>query len=66
MYKKLTKVVNVNGRDCVACAFYDTPECQIHNCEKSCARCKMMGAILNQLHEFEEIVESIEDESKHE
>jgi hypothetical protein len=59
MYTRLTKVVNVNGVDCVSCTFYGTSECHIHkgNDIPNCAQCKVMAAMLNQLRAFEELVE---------
>lgn len=59
MYTKLTKVITINGEECVSCAFFGTEKCQIHNNDKThdCMHCKVMGAILNQLHEFEEMIE---------
>lgn len=58
MYTKLTKVANVNGVECITCAFYGTEKCLIHSDETTpnCAQCKVMCAILNQLHAFEEII----------
>lgn len=54
MYKELTKVVEVDGKQCVACIKFNTSECLIHN--GGCASCKMFAAILNQLHAYEEIL----------
>lgn len=55
MYTKLTKVVTVDDRECVTCAFYGTDECRIHTRKiTDCAHCEMMGAMINQLHAFEE------------
>lgn len=54
-YTPLTKIViDRNGNEAVACAFYDTEQCQIHTC-KSCADCKMFSSIMNQLNIFERI-----------
>lgn len=59
MYTKLTKVVEINGVECVACAFFGTEQCHIHNKESSpdCCHCDAFGAILNQLHVFEEVMD---------
>lgn len=60
MYEKLTKVIKIDGRECVTCALYGTDKCRIHSCGEShtpdCAHCEMFGAILNQLNAFEELV----------
>ena len=59
MYTKLTKITNIDGADCVTCAFYGTDQCRIHTDNISgCSQCKVLGAIINQLHAFEEIVEA--------
>ena len=58
---KLTKITEIDGRECVTCAFYGTERCPIHNDNKTisdCAHCEVFGAILNQLHQFEEIISS--------
>ena len=62
MYTRLTKVAKVDGRECVSCAFYGTSKCRIHKESNTtdCAHCDVMGAILNQLHAFEEIAASVE------
>ncbi len=62
---KLTKITEVDGRECVACAFYGTEKCPIHNGNKEvadCAHCEVFGAILNQLHQYEEIISSDDPE----
>ncbi len=56
-YLPLTKIIKTEeGQECVACSFFDTEKCQIHNC----AKCEMFAAILNKLHEFEEIIGEID------
>ena len=64
MYTKLTKIVTVNGAECIACAYYGTDRCRIHKEERTpdCCHCKVMGAILNQLHAFEEVFTEKEKE----
>lgn len=56
MYNKLTKIANVEGRECVACINYGTEMCHIHKDHPDCIHCPMLAAILNQLHAFEVIV----------
>lgn len=58
MYTKLTKIIKVDGAECVACAYFGTEECRIHKEEGTpdCCHCRVMGAILNQLHAFEEAI----------
>ena len=58
MIQRLTKVVEVDGAQCVTCALYGTDECRVHKDEgvTGCGQCPMFGCILNQLHAFEEIV----------
>lgn len=57
MLQRLTKVVEIDGKQCVACINYGTDECQLHKGgnDVGCAKCPVMGAMLNQLHAFEEI-----------
>lgn len=59
MYTKLTKIIEVNGAKCVSCAFLGTEQCRIHNTENTpdCGHCNVLGAILNQLHMFEEMID---------
>ena len=61
MYTQLTKIATIDGHECVTCVYYDTPTCPLHTNKNhpGCAGCGMMGAILNQLHEFEESFENI-------
>lgn len=62
MYTKLTKVVHVEGHECVACICYGTEMCRIHNGAMHCGECEVFAAILNQLHAFETILnEDLED-----
>ena len=57
MYTRLTKVTkDDSGRDCVACANFGTDRCRIHNDIPDCIHCPMLGAILNQLCAFEDII----------
>lgn len=60
-YQSLTKVVEINGNKCVTCAYFGTPKCLIHKGESipDCTHCDVMGAILNQLHAFEEIISEV-------
>jgi len=53
MYTRLTKIVTVDGQECVACAAYGTETCHIHS-GAGCMKCPMLAAILNQLNFFEE------------
>jgi len=66
MYTKLTKVVKIDERECVACAFYGTEKCRIHKDSNTpdCCHCEVMGAILNQLRAFEEVF--VESENRNE
>ena len=57
MYTKLTKIVkDQEGRECVTCVNFGTDRCHIHNDIPDCIHCSMLGAILNQLYVFENIV----------
>lgn len=57
MYARLTKIVKgQDGRDCVTCVNFGTERCHIHNEVPDCIHCPVLGAILNQLHAFEDIV----------
>jgi hypothetical protein len=55
-YKALTKVIkDKNGNERIACSFYGTGACQTEHATYGCGSCPVLGAILNQLHTFEEI-----------
>lgn len=57
MYTRLTKVVtDEDGNSYVACVNYGTERCRIHNGAPDCIRCPVLGAMLNQLHAFEEMI----------
>ena len=57
MYTRLTKIVkDQDGRDCVACVNFGTDRCRIHNGVPDCIHCQVLGAILNQLYSFENII----------
>ena len=63
MYTRLTKIVrDENGRDCVTCVNFGTERCHIHNGVPDCAHCPMLGAIFNQLHVLEDIVDDVTEE----
>lgn len=66
MYTKLTKVIKIDNRDTVCCAFYGTEKCRVHmqGKEPDCGRCVVMGAILNQLHAFETMLEDEGEQEK--
>lgn len=53
-YRRLTKLVDVDGARCIACAGYNTDKC----CG-NCAACGMMHAILMQLCTFEEAFDRV-------
>lgn len=55
-YRPLTKKININNQDCIACSLYGTEECKkIHTGTiTGCADCPMIAAMLNQLFAFEE------------
>lgn len=61
MYTRLTKVINLNGRECVTCIYYGTEMCRIHNEVPDCGHCNVLAAILNQLYVFENIVGEMQD-----
>ena len=56
MYTKLTKVVTVEERECVACIYHGTEMCRIHKGIPDCSHCDVFAAILNQLNAFENII----------
>ena len=58
MYIKLTKIIEVDGAQCVACAFFGTKQCYIHTTENTPdgGHCNVLAAILNQLHAFEDLI----------
>ena len=57
MYIRLTKIIkDQNQRDCVACVNFGNEECHIHNEVPDCIHCPMLGAILNQLYAFEDMI----------
>lgn len=56
MYTRLTKTINVDGRDCVSCIYCGTEKCRIHSGLLSCMQCDVFAAILNQLHALEDII----------
>lgn len=59
-YCKLTKKLkNEQGQECIACAFYGTDRCQIHNGYVDCGSCPVLGLILRQLHTYEEVLEEV-------
>lgn len=62
MYTKLTKVINLAGRECVVCINYGTEMCHIHNDTPDCGHCQMFAAILNQLHAFEVAYDEVTQE----
>lgn len=64
MYNKLTKIVKVEGRECVACINYGTEMCHIHKGHPDCIHCPMFAAILNQLYAFEEIIDEEKNKEK--
>lgn len=55
MYTRLTKVVTVDGCECVACIHHGTEMCRIHKGVTDCGHCNVFAAILNQLHAFESV-----------
>lgn len=58
MYTKLTKKIQIDGRECVSCAFFGTERCRIHtDGTTDCGHCEVLGAILNQLNFLETIIE---------
>lgn len=67
MYTRLTKTIMSEGRECIACIHHGTDKCRIHTGRVAdCAHCEMFGAILNQLHAFEEAVGECLDKEKNE
>lgn len=54
-YEPLTKIVDIDGREVIACRSYGTDECRNIHTPKGCAACPAMAAILNQLYAFERI-----------
>lgn len=61
MYTRLTKIVTVEERECVACIYYGTEMCRIHKGIPDCSHCDVFAAILNQLNAFENIYEEHQD-----
>lgn len=62
MYQPLTKVVIIDGKECVTCAKYGTEECLIHKEKVSgCFKCRCLGAMVEQLHAFEEVFMELRD-----
>lgn len=61
---QLTKVINHDGRECVACVYYGTDKCHIHseNDVNDCAHCKVFGAMLNKLNLYETAYENEEED----
>lgn len=60
-YIKLTKIVrDEHERERVACIDFGTERCRIHSGVQDCAHCPMMLAIMNQLHEFESLIDEEE------
>lgn len=53
-YNRLVKKIKSSddGAEMLACAYFDTPQCRIHNID-SCNTCKVFAAIINQLYQFE-------------
>lgn len=62
MYTKLTKLVHEEGHECVACIYYGTEMCRIHNGVMNCGDCEVFAAILNQLHAFESILDECKED----
>lgn len=56
MYTRLTKTINIEGREYVSCIFYGTDLCRIHKGISDCGHCDVFAAILNQLHIFENMI----------
>ena len=64
-YTRLTKTAkDANGNEYVACVFYGTEECHIHTGVSGCATCPVFAAILNQLCEFETMMEEGDEEDE--
>lgn len=65
MYSRLTKVITQeDGKECVTCALYGTEKCHIHNGTPDCGHCEVLGAIFNQLNNFEEAFTEIVGEEE--
>lgn len=56
MYTRLTKIVTVEGRECVTCTYHGTEMCRIHKGIPDCSHCEVFAAILNQLNAFEDAI----------
>lgn len=56
MYTRLTKVIVVEGQECVSCIHYGTEMCRAHNGVANCGECDVFAAILNQLYALENII----------
>lgn len=55
-YKPLTKIVeDSDGNQAIACIYHGTKQCDQIRKDKGCYDCRMMVAMLTQLHTFEEI-----------
>lgn len=55
--KPLTKIVNIDGKECVSCIYYGTPECLIHSKgTRSCPECVICHAIYNKLYLLEGMI----------
>lgn len=65
MYTRLTKTITITkdqeSRDVVSCINFGTERCRIHNGTPDCCHCPLMGAILNQLFEFENMMEDCQN-----
>lgn len=61
MYMRMTKVVENEGREYVACSLLNTERCLIHKCG-GCGSCEVFSGILNQLYAFEDAYCEVESE----
>jgi len=63
-YQPLTKVItDAKGNEIVTCQLLGTEKCQQIHKPNGCNSCPMLAAILNQLHVFETIY--LTDEQQH-